>query len=616
MPEPYDYGAVLRSGQSLVPDPATELLKRQYQQLQLQSAQQKIQAEQLKVQRQQAFGQAMQTYLQNPSGKGIAQIYGQFPEYAKQASDAWDAIDKSKRDSDVLALGELTALGAKGNYGAAAERLKQRIDANKAAGQDTSGEQMIYDDLSSGDPARQKQALAVMGVHLAAAVGPEHAKNFMESLGLDGEGGTKGQVVGRAIGHYEGGEFKVDYRDPDAPQYREVKTVDANGNEVTQIVAVGGEGGGGTSTGDGGGFANAVNFVLKHEGGYNPSDRNGAPVNFGINQRANPDVDVKSLTRDQATQIYKTRYWDKSGAANLPANMQTPYFDTYVINPAAAKRFLKASGNDPNRFLDLRQNWLKSLEKGGEYDRAWTQRTADLQAMVASGGSGGGAGGGGVVYTAPGGKREAYHLLSPAEKQARGLDANTQYQVNEKTGQIAAVGGQQRQAKQIPQTVQNKSQQLIDVRDTMARLAGTWNPAYGGHFILGNTLNVLQGRLTGIGPAGMRDWWADFQSMDNVVRNQLFGSALTAHEKAAYAGTTIDPSMTPAQIVKNFNRRRSIINAVVARQQNFLKKNGYDPDAVDALFQPLSGEAGGAASAPDKAGWVTLPSGLKIRKVR
>jgi hypothetical protein len=105
------------------------------------------------------------------------------------------------------------------------------------------------------------------------------------------------------------------------------------------------------------------------------------------------------------------------------------------------------------------------------------------------------------------------------------------------------------------------------------------------------------GSLSGA-PEGMADWWADYQSMDNVIRNQLFGSALTEHEKQAYAATTITPRMDPKQIVERFNRRRAIINAVAARQQNFLKKNGYDPDAVDALFAPLGG--GGESSGPVK----------------
>jgi hypothetical protein len=49
---------------------------------------------------------------------------------------------------------------------------------------------------------------------------------------------------------------------------------------------------------------------------------------------------VKNLTRDQAKQIYHDKYWVPSGAENLPANLQTPYFDVYIRNPAFAKKAL------------------------------------------------------------------------------------------------------------------------------------------------------------------------------------------------------------------------------------------------------------------------------------
>ena len=43
-------------------------------------------------------------------------------------------------------------------------------------------------------------------------------------------------------------------------------------------------------------FDDAVNDTFRFEGGLNPRDTNGTPSNYGINQKANPDVDVRSLT--------------------------------------------------------------------------------------------------------------------------------------------------------------------------------------------------------------------------------------------------------------------------------------------------------------------------------
>jgi lysozyme family protein len=58
-------------------------------------------------------------------------------------------------------------------------------------------------------------------------------------------------------------------------------------------------------------FAIAVKKTLAHEGGlsYNPSDPGGV-TNFGISQAAHPEVDVRSLTVEQAVEIYRREYWN------------------------------------------------------------------------------------------------------------------------------------------------------------------------------------------------------------------------------------------------------------------------------------------------------------------
>jgi lysozyme family protein len=57
-------------------------------------------------------------------------------------------------------------------------------------------------------------------------------------------------------------------------------------------------------------FSQAIEFVLQNEGGLSndPLDAGGL-TNFGISQRAYPDVDVKNLTRDGASAIYERDYW-------------------------------------------------------------------------------------------------------------------------------------------------------------------------------------------------------------------------------------------------------------------------------------------------------------------
>jgi lysozyme family protein len=132
-------------------------------------------------------------------------------------------------------------------------------------------------------------------------------------------------------------------------------------------------------------------FVLPHEGGLNPSDINGSPSNFGINQKANPGVNVAKLTPDQAAQIYQNKYLPMSGAANLPPALAGPVLDTAIINPSKAKQFLAQSGGDPNKFMDLREAWLNNLAStspaAAKYARAWSKRNADLRSYIAQQGA-------------------------------------------------------------------------------------------------------------------------------------------------------------------------------------------------------------------------------------
>lgn len=181
---------------------------------------------------------------------------------------------------------------------------------------------------------------------------------------------------------------------PDSPDLQAIEgangyvAFDKRTGTYAPVMPAGGAAGAPTSSP--GGFAHAVNTVLHNEGGYNPSDMNGAPVNFGINQGANPGVDVKNLTREQAVQIYHDKYWVPSKAETLPANLQTPYFDVYIRNPGFAKQALARSGGDPAKFMQLSSAYFQNLAQkpsGQRYGRAWANRDANNTALAAGGGA-------------------------------------------------------------------------------------------------------------------------------------------------------------------------------------------------------------------------------------
>jgi hypothetical protein len=125
--------------------------------------------------------------------------------------------------------------------------------------------------------------------------------------------------------------------------------------------------------GEGGssGFDSAVSRLLIHEGGYAENDGNtGAPVNFGINQKANPDIDVKNLTREQAVQIYRTRYWNAINGDTLAPELQGTALDAAANQgPENARKWIAESGGDVVRFNELRRNHYEALLAKPEYAR-------------------------------------------------------------------------------------------------------------------------------------------------------------------------------------------------------------------------------------------------------
>jgi hypothetical protein len=128
-------------------------------------------------------------------------------------------------------------------------------------------------------------------------------------------------------------------------------------------------------------------FVAPHEGGYAANDGNGFPANYGINQGANPDVDVASLQQDEARQILYERYWLASGADQLPQALAMVHGDTAInMGVRAANDLLAQAGDDPLAYLDLRAERYRAIaaaqpDKAG-YLPIWLARVDDLRAMI------------------------------------------------------------------------------------------------------------------------------------------------------------------------------------------------------------------------------------------
>lgn len=137
-------------------------------------------------------------------------------------------------------------------------------------------------------------------------------------------------------------------------------------------------------------FRSVVGSLLKREGGYVAKDgKGGAPANRGINQAANPDIDVKNLTEAGAIKIYKERYWDEIGGADLAPATALVALDTAALQGVGvAKALLASTGGDPQAMIDARRQQLQGLAaRDPEHAKnlpAWMARLDSLQAEVAA----------------------------------------------------------------------------------------------------------------------------------------------------------------------------------------------------------------------------------------
>ena len=133
-----------------------------------------------------------------------------------------------------------------------------------------------------------------------------------------------------------------------------------------------------------GDFQQSVAFVLQQEGGYvnNPADP-GGETKYGISKRAYPQLDIASLTREQATQIYYTDYWLPSGADSLPQPLALVVFDTAVnLGVSRARELYLESNGDLDSYLALRQSYYETLASQKpalqQFLGGWTARLQSL----------------------------------------------------------------------------------------------------------------------------------------------------------------------------------------------------------------------------------------------
>jgi hypothetical protein len=185
--------------------------------------------------------------------------------------------------------------------------------------------------------------------------------NFLESAGTFIKGLFSGQSIEES--------FAQASKTYNTPSYEEFSKVDFAGDAD---------------------FGKAVEFVLEREGllSNHSSDRGGL-TKYGISQKANPDVDVANLTREDAISIYKDRYWDSIGADKMDMATALVAFDASVNHGVGtAKRMVAESNGDVGAMLNWRLNFYDKIvdrdSSQSVFLAGWNNRIGHLKDAVSS----------------------------------------------------------------------------------------------------------------------------------------------------------------------------------------------------------------------------------------
>lgn len=157
-------------------------------------------------------------------------------------------------------------------------------------------------------------------------------------------------------------------------------------------------------------FDNYFDWLMGWEGTVyeNDPDDPGGATKFGIDQRSHPSVNIRTLTRDKAKQIYFDEYWRPVAGDRLPPRTALAVMDCAVNNgrTQAAKWLQRAVRVDDDgrigqitlaaahkaddrttalSILDQRESLYRQLAKKGnnrKFLKGWLNRNNDLRAIL------------------------------------------------------------------------------------------------------------------------------------------------------------------------------------------------------------------------------------------
>jgi hypothetical protein len=168
---------------------------------------------------------------------------------------------------------------------------------------------------------------------------------------------------------------------------------------------------------------------------------------------------------------------------------------------------------------------------------------------------------------------------------------------------------------------------LTDLGDQAAQLhniTSTFDDSYFGYGTgLGGRVNNAITEYTGIGDKNRVEWWKSYDMMNNIVRHNLFGSALTRNEQALWDRATVNPGTTPDVARKRLDTQWNLLQKALSRNARGVAA-GYNGRQVYELIggddlasmmndhKPLSSTSGNTARTAQVQVGGGIPKGTVI----
>jgi len=136
-------------------------------------------------------------------------------------------------------------------------------------------------------------------------------------------------------------------------------------------------------------FHKAMVHVLKWEGGYvnHPNDP-GGETNYGISKRAYPSLDIKNLTKKDATAIDYFDYWRPMDLDKFEFGLAVSIFDAAINVGVGRVRSWLREFHVPvtaELFNARREQYYKDLAKEPRFSvflKGWLNRLSDLRQFI------------------------------------------------------------------------------------------------------------------------------------------------------------------------------------------------------------------------------------------